>query len=682
MSVTKSKANAVKKASGKKSEIAASAQELVNVLDKADVRYAAYSDLFIGEKNARIIPHTAEEIQGYADSIEGVGLLQNIVVVESEDGRQEVVCGAGRTKAIGLLVQAGKVDPDSKWIPFKSVPRHLARAASLTENGKHKQMHPAEQIVGFRSLSAEGKTAAQIGDLLGYGSPHVQRMLKLANLAPDIIDALATDELTTEHCHALALDADHERQREVLEQAKSSSWNGSVSASKIKDLMTSGEASTSNSTKFDFVGGEAAFDETEIRRDLFSDEQGGYVDAVKLNSKVLEKLTQIAEGIKSDEGWSWCETRQVQIYWHGDDAKNYSLEQSRKASFTEVESARIDVLSQIVEQSSDGSDEQIKAEAELSQIENEGLKRAWSDEEKSDRGVVVSWAGGHGGAYIQRGVKKKTDELKVQEAAAAEAEKQAKTKPVDTISAPLLTKMSSERTLAVQAALMQQREKAVALMTWTLCTDVFAYCVSTRHPFTLRAKVSYSLTDNAPSGESGAAWLALEAERKRLKKLLPDNWEKDFTTFFTLDGDTLMALMAFCTACSVDGVQTRTNGHTTDSYLDSLEDAIGFHMRDWWQPTTDNFFIHLKTSQIIAAMNDAGQTGAASDADKMKKRDAADHAAFHLKDTCWVPDWMLSPKACDNKAADKAENKATVTHLTATGSESDSTSSHSPAAAA
>ncbi|CDL05850.1 FIG00638906: hypothetical protein [Escherichia coli IS35] len=41
--------------------------------------------------------------------------------------------------------------------------------------------------------------------------------------------------------------------------------------------------------------------------------------------------------------------------------------------------------------------------------------------------------------------------------------------PVEEISLPLLTKMSSERTLAVQAALMQQPDKSLALLAWTLC---------------------------------------------------------------------------------------------------------------------------------------------------------------------------------------------------------------------
>ncbi|MGE9569649.1 ParB/RepB/Spo0J family partition protein, partial [Escherichia coli] len=44
---------------------------------------------------------------------------------------------------------------------------------------------------------------------------------------------------------------------------------------------------------------------------------------------------------------------------------------------------------------------------------------------------------------------------------------------VEAISLPLLTKMSSERTLAVQAALMQQPDKSLALLAWTLCLNVF-----------------------------------------------------------------------------------------------------------------------------------------------------------------------------------------------------------------
>lgn len=148
-------------------------------------------------------------------------------------------------------------------------------------------------------------------------------------------------------------------------------------------------------------------------------------------------------------------------------------------------------------------------------------------------------------------------------------------------------------------------------------------------------------------------------EKARLEALLPEGWQKDFTTFFTLNGQTLMNLMVFCTACSVDGVQTREHGHTSRSPLDSLETAIGFHMRDWWQPTKANFFGHLKKPQIIAALNDAGLSGAARDAEKMKKGDAAEHAEFHMKDNRWVPGWMCTPRPqAETETTEYRDNQA------------------------
>ncbi len=47
----------------------------------------------------------------------------------------------------------------------------------------------------------------------------------------------------------------------------------------------------------------------------------------------------------------------------------------------------------------------------------------------------------------------------------------------------------------------------------------------------------------------------------------------------------------------------------------------------------------------MAALKEAGLTGAASDAEKMKKGDAASHAEQWLSGSRWVPGWMQSPDA-------------------------------------
>ncbi len=123
-----------------------------------------------------------------------------------------------------------------------------------------------------------------------------------------------------------------------------------------------------------------------------------------------------------------------------------------------------------------------------------------------------------------------------------------------------------------------------------------------------------------------------------------------------------MSLMVFCTACSVDGVQTRTMGHTTQSDLDGVETALGFHLRDWWQPTAENFLGLLSKNQIVAALKEAGLSGAASDTGNMKKGDAASHAEQWLSGTRWVPAWMRSPDAqpdiAEGEATDSDDNTA------------------------
>lgn len=101
MSATESKAKKAKKASPKAAAHKANTQSdvLVTALDSAPIRYTAWSRLFIGELNCRIVPHTPEEIREYADSIHAVGQIHNIVVVECDDGRLEVVCGGGTDKS-------------------------------------------------------------------------------------------------------------------------------------------------------------------------------------------------------------------------------------------------------------------------------------------------------------------------------------------------------------------------------------------------------------------------------------------------------------------------------------------------------------------------------------------------------------------------------------------------------
>ncbi|HDW8422827.1 TPA: ParB/RepB/Spo0J family partition protein [Escherichia coli] len=588
--------------------------------------------------NVRTVPYSAESVSELADSIKGVGLLQNLVVHALPGDRHGVAAGGRRLAALNMLAERGIIPAD--WpVRVKVIPQELATAASMTENGQRRDMHPAEQIAGFRAMAQEGKTPAQIGDLLGYSPRHVQRMLKLADLAPVILDALAEDRITTEHCQALALENDTARQVQVFEAACQSGWGGKPEVQTIRRLVTESEVAVAGNSKFRFVGADA-FSPDELRTDLFSDDEGGYVDCVALDAALLEKLQAVAEHLREAEGWEWCAGRMEPVGECREDAGTYRCLPEPEAVLTEAEEERLNELMTRYDALENQCEESDLLEAEMKLMRCMAKVRAWTPEMRAGSGVVVSWR--YGNVCVQRGVQLRSEDDVADDA--DRTEQMQEKASVEEISLPLLTKMSSERTLAVQAALMLQPDKSLALLAWTLCLNVFGSgAYSKPAQISLECK-HYSLTSDAPSGKEGAAFMVMMAEKARLAALLPEGWSRDMTTFLSLSQEVLLSLLSFCTACSIHGVQTRECGHTSRSPLDTLESAIGFHMRDWWQPTKANFFGHLKKPQIIAALNEAGLSGAARDAEKMKKGDAAEHAEFHMKDNRWVPGWMCAPR--------------------------------------
>ncbi|EBN4883265.1 chromosome partitioning protein ParB, partial [Salmonella enterica] len=644
--------SAVKTSRKAKNAASASNTVLSAVLAQTEEQHVPLSALVKSPQNVRIVPYSTESVRELADSIKGIGLLQNLVVHALPDGLYGVAAGGRRLAAMNLLATENTIHPD--WpVRVKVVPDNLATAASLTENGQHLEMHPAEQIAGFRAMAAEGKTPAQTGDLLGYSPRHVQRMLKLAGLAPVILEALAADKITTEHCQALALEDNPDRQVQVYEAACREGWNNKPEVRVIRNLITDSQVSTLNNSKYTFVG-EKAFSGDEIRADLFSDEQGGFVDKLALDTALLEKLQWVAECLKEAEGWAWCAGRMEPVSRYGEDTEVYRIQDEPDAVYTEQEQQRLDELQELYDENQTASDETDTMESEIEAIECAAQLRAWTLEMRAQSGVVVSWR--HGEICVQRGVSlREQSETEDEPDQVPVYERQPE--PVDEISVPLLTRMCAERTLSVQAALMQQPEKSLALLAWTLCLNVFSSGAYNRPAqISLNCK-HYSLTKDAPPGESGVAFVTLSQEGKRLETLLPEGWTQDFTTFFTLSAKDLTALLSFCTACSLDGMQMRGAGGTTRSPLDKLEIALAFHLRDWWQPTKADFFTGLKKPQIIAALNEAGLTGAARDAEKMKKGDAAELAEDKMRDNRWVPVWMRAPDA-ENDVSDTENGSA------------------------
>lgn len=132
-------------------------------------------------------------------------------------------------------------------------------------------------------------------------APHVQRMLKLANLAPELIALLAENKLDVEQCQALSLENDPARQVEIYNRVKAQ--HSYAPAHMLKRAVTDTEIAL-NHSRFVFIGRELYESAGGVvREDLFSaQEEGGTADGVLVERLVQEKLESAALAIELQEG--------------------------------------------------------------------------------------------------------------------------------------------------------------------------------------------------------------------------------------------------------------------------------------------------------------------------------------------------------------------------------------------
>lgn len=169
-----------------------------------------------------------DDIESLADSIASKGLLQNLVVSESVDhpGKYEVDAGGRRLRALQLLASQKRMAKNMP-VPVQIIPRDDALEASLAENLQKVAMNPADEVEAFHAIVYEGSNPlsainnvptriANCARRFGRTERYVEQRLRLAALAPDILDALRKYRITIEAARAYASHPDHQVQLAVF----------------------------------------------------------------------------------------------------------------------------------------------------------------------------------------------------------------------------------------------------------------------------------------------------------------------------------------------------------------------------------------------------------------------------------------------------------------------------------
>jgi ParB family chromosome partitioning protein len=295
----------------------ASANQKITLASSRDI---PFNKLVLSQSNVRHIK-VGVSIEELAESIVRRGLIQSLharPVLDgegAETGLFEVPAGGRRFRALELLVKQKRLN---KSTPVPCVVSDvndgiLIDEVSLAENIERAPLHPLDQFRAFLSLCEKGMSDEEIAAAFFVSAQVVKQRLRLTSVSPMLLDVYAGDDMTLEQLMAFTVSDDHARQEQVWE-ALQHSWQ--KEPYQIRRMLTENTVRAAD-RRVRFVGLEAY--ETAggaVLRDLFEDDQGGWVEDVPLLERlVAEKLKTEAETVAA-EGWKWIEVSADFPYGH------------------------------------------------------------------------------------------------------------------------------------------------------------------------------------------------------------------------------------------------------------------------------------------------------------------------------------------------------------------------------
>lgn len=584
-----------------------------------------------------------EFILELAASIKAHGLQQNLIV-KREGKKFAVVAGGQRLAALQQLAKAGDIAPDF------SVPCKIAEGnfdpieISLLENAVRDDMHPADLFEAFRALVDKGISVAEIAARFGRTEQSIRQLLKLARVSARILKAYRAGSVSLEQVMAFAISDDHAAQERVL--AAMRSHNNSPRS--IRAALTVDELPATD-RRVKFVGIDAYREAGgKLREDLFTEgNESLYVlDTGVLLSLAAAKLERSAQRL-AKEGWKWTECR---IDFGYEDKSGFRRIHAEPPPLSEKLAAKSEKLETELQALRDEwyakEDEEAEEppriaeiEKELEAIEEGRGEAVWTPEQLAVAGVVVT-IGSDGKTEILRGLVRPEDMPKPASKKAKSASTEQGDKPqAPALSASLAEDLTAQKSAALAAALTQQPDVALIAVVHGLASSVLLDGRDTA----LQVTASKQSLHRA---EGSKAVAQMDAAREAWQRNLPATPEELWTWCLGQEQATLLRLLAFCAASTVDAMRRKTDRPDCQrlQFADMLGVALGLDMKEWFAPDAKNYYSRVAKPQILDAIREGNGQPPAPAWEKLKKSELAELAEKELAGKAWLPA-LLRPAA-------------------------------------
>lgn len=607
-----------------------------NQLQEDQVRLIPLGQLTLSPLNVRKTD-MEQGIEELAASILSQGLVQNLTVYAESDkddnvARYAVVAGGRRWRALQRLLESGQIAADYPVL-CRMIPYERAVELSLAENSGRLEMHPADEFEAFKGLVDAGQSVEDVAARFGVEPVVVQRRLRLANVAPCFIALYRERKTTLEHLMALAITDDQDRQQQAWNSLKSHERHPEA----LRRILTKHDLSTHHPLaryvglrEYQRAGG-------VVRRDLFAqDGEEALLDSALVHQLAAAKLDKVAAKLKR-EGLPW-----VDVHLRLDYATRaaYGSVGTVEREPNPAEHKKLERLNaereQLIAQADDAEDDDGEGDlsrrireidAKIAQVHMELIEG--DSEQKALAGAVVSVAR-NGKVSIERDLLRAEDARRFRHKRAVAGREAAAPREH---SAALVRRLTAHRTLALQAELACQPMVAVVALTHRLVLDTFYEASDSYNNAVRISGETNGLADQAHSLEGCEAQKALEAQRAVLAQQLPEQPVTLLTWLLQQSHETVLSLLAYCVAVTVDGVQM----DESPSKLDDLARAVQLDMRKWWVVTAANYLSAIPKAKILGVVTEGVSAEAAAGLEKLKKAALADAAERQLSGTGWLP---------------------------------------------
>lgn len=167
-----------------------------------------------------------------------------------------------------------------------------------------------------------------------------------------------------------------------------------------------------------------------------------------------------------------------------------------------------------------------------------------------------------------------------------------------------MRRLAAHRTVALQVMLSRKSEVALAAVAHVFVQRVFGdeYRRAGSALQITPQLSAHALQAVADDLKQSTAWQALEAARLAWKERLPANAAEWFGWLVALPQTELLDLLALCSASTLNALPN--SGAASDA--NTLAEAVGLDMADWWEPTALGFLNHVSKAQIADALKEAG----------------------------------------------------------------------------